>query len=194
MKELILSNMFINKLYKFFFLRNKKVFQAIAYLIVIYIITIAYYIYFFMKLDTVIANFTSDDALSNSIFTILMLIILTLLSVVLSVQLRKLQKESKYGFIDELSKTYPVNSTETITVDEVGITSKNSADKHVYSFQYNDIACYYKSNNVFIFQSLDDSFIFIEFNKEEYNTYKKIIKSHNIKKKIILKDYKKKEF
>jgi hypothetical protein len=190
MKEIILSKLFLDKLFKFFFYRNKRIVIAVSYIIVMYLCTLVYIIAFFAKLNLVI-NWFNQGQISFGIFSILIFILLVIICVYLAVQFNKLVKQTKVGFLDEMSKTYPINSTETININDEGITSKNSTQNHMYFFQYTDIACYYKVNNVYIFQSLDDSFIFVDTDMYNKDFLKDVVKSRKLKKRRILKTFKK---
>ncbi len=190
MKEIILSKLFLDKLFKFFFYRNKRIVVAVSYIIIMYLCTLAYIIVFFAKLNLIIDWFKQSQ-ISFGIFSILIFILLVIICVYLAVQFNKLVKQTKVGFLDEMSKTYPINSTETINIDDNGITSKNSTQNHMYYFQYTDVACYYKTNNIYIFQSLDDSFIFIDTDMYNKEFLKSVVKTRKLKKRRILKTFKK---
>lgn len=190
MKEIILSKLFLDKLFKFFFFRNSKIFKALTYISMMIILTIAYLIVFIFKIDNIIIWF-QEGTYSFGIFSIVILILLIIFSIYLIIQFNKLQKQSKVGFLDELSKTYPANSTETIEFLENGISSKNSTQNHVYFFQFNNIFAYYKMSNIYIFQSTDDSFIFVDADMYNKDEIKKVIKDNKLKKRLILKTCKK---
>ena len=194
MKEIILSSMYIDKLYKFFFNRNKKILTSIIYMIVMYLVTFVYTVVFFVKINTVIDGFSNNNFTYSS-FMLIMFIILIGFSVYLFVQYNKLQKETKFSFKDEISKTYPINSTEKISIEDNGIKSINSTQNHVFYFQYSDIACYYKYKNLYIFESKNDNFIIFEASKFDKELLLKIIKENKIKKKFVLTSFmNKKEF
>lgn len=190
MKEIILSKLYIQKLFNFFFNRNKKIMSSLIYMTILYIVTFAYIIVFFTNINKVIDGF-SNNSFGYSSFMIIMLIVLVAISIYVFIQFNKLKKETKFSFDDEIAKTYPVNSTEKITIDDNGIKSINSSQNHAFYFQYNDIACYYKYKDLYIFQSKEDNFIIYEANKFDIKNLTELIQKYKLKRKIVLKSYKK---
>lgn len=189
MKEIILSKMYLKKLFNFFFYRNKKIMTSLIYMITLFLVTFAYIIVFFVNVNKVIKGF-SDGSFGYSSFMLILLIVLIFLSVYIFIQFNKLKKETEFSFSDEIAKTYPVNSTEKITIDEKGIKSLNSSQNHVFYFQFNDIACYYKYKDLYVFESKEDNFIIFEANNYDKKLIENIIKENKLNKKIILKSFK----
>jgi hypothetical protein len=189
-QEIILSRMFLNKLFKFYFVRNTKIYKTLIAINFITLLTCIYLIAFLIRLNRVIEYFSTSNY-SIGIYIIIILILLIIITITLWVQYSKIYKESKFSFLDEFNKTYPINSTEYVSFEENTITSKNSGNNHMMIYNMSNIATYYKYNKIIIIQTLDDNFIYLELDNVYDEKIYSILKMNNIKKSHILKSFKK---
>lgn len=186
-QEIILSKLYLTNVFKFFFYRNAKVFRTLGYLIFILLASFAYFVVFLTKITYIVSMFDSQNY-SNAIFLILVLVVLLIICGWLIFAFIRLFKQSKYSFLDDIQKTYSINSTEMVTIESNVITSKNSQNNHMYVYNLTDITRTYVSNGLLIIQFCDDNFIFLNANKEILSLEE--IKKH---KKHFLKTTKKEE-
>ena len=186
-QEIILTNDFITKIFKFFFYRNGKVFRTLSYLIFIVLATLVYFIVFLTKISIIVNMFDTKEY-SKGIYLILVLVVLLIISTWLIVSFTKLFNQTKANFIEDLQKTYQINSTEIIEIEKNVITSKNTQNNHMYVYNLTDITRSYVCNGIIILQFVDDNFIFIPYKKDIFNIEQ--IKKH---KKFFLKTTKKED-
>jgi len=188
-QEIILSKLFLTKLFKFYFYRNVKIFKTFLALLTVVTATVVYFITFLAKINYVISRFDGINY-STGIYLILILVLLFIISGWLIFAFIRLFNTSKYNFLDEIQKTFPQSSNEMIEIVNGTISSKNSSNNHMYIYQLTDLARYYVYNNILVLQFFDDNFIFLNYEKNN-NEIKKI-KETKLKKHF-LKEMKKEE-
>lgn len=103
MKEIILSKMYLKKLFDFFFYRNKKIMTSLIYMFTLFVVTFAYIIVFFVNVNKVIKGF-SDGSFGYSSFMLILLIVLIFLSVYIFIQFNKLKKRQNLVSLMRLLK------------------------------------------------------------------------------------------
>ena len=182
--KLLLTNMFLAKLFKFYFIRNKKIFIALINLTIFFALSLAYIVLFVVKLPSQIQKFKEGFGLDS--YLIIILIMVLLLDGYFIYAALKLSASSKKIFYDEINQSFPLNSTYTVTLEGDLIQAKNSIVLHIDSYDISDIAWYYQFSDLLILQAKDDKMILIDKKEELASQIKRKLKENNIKKRIIL--------
>lgn len=183
--KIILTNMFLGKLFKFYFYRNKKIFIACLNILLFLLISLVYIILFIIKLPGQIQNVQNGGKFES--FLIIILLLVLILSIYLIVSYFRLLSNSKKVFFDEINQAFPLNSTVRSSFENGVIISKNSIVKHIDQYNLSDITNYYKFFDLYIIQACDDKLLL--FTKEYVNNTQEFKESlKKIKKRFIIKE------